>query len=454
MKSLPRPNAWSDGLPDAAPPDDMAIYQLPTGTYGGRAAFAVKGGSFRDKRLFAATPILVMHPKGDLVIDAGFGSHVDEHVATLPLYQRPSPTKTQTVREQLDASGYDRNRLAGVLLTHSHWDHVGGLEDLDVPIWITPAEEGYANSSKNRDRVYRIVAPGHQIREYAFPGPSYLGFPSSFDVFRDGSVVIVPAGGHTPGSVIIFVTLPSRQRYAFIGDLTWQLDGIDRRVERPWLLRKLADTDPEQVRQSLLRVIALAGLMQVVPAHDPNAYKGIPRLPVRFAGPSDSAPGRRLTSPPSVVTNGVNEPAMSGDSARIVSNSDSERYRRGVEAYASQFHMRPEDVPGWFAKTVGSRFGEESIQSAANAWTDNELSLRDRSFIVIAALIAQGDLEGQLRMHTRWALDHGATPAQLDALATLLAIYSGFARASHGLVIIRDELAKLAVAGNNRASTT
>jgi alkylhydroperoxidase/carboxymuconolactone decarboxylase family protein YurZ len=115
-----------------------------------------------------------------------------------------------------------------------------------------------------------------------------------------------------------------------------------------------------------------------------------------------------------------------------------------VEAYASQFHISPEQVPTWFADTVGSRFGEEAIQSAANSWTDDELSLRDRSLIVIAALIAQGDLEAQLRMHTRWALDHGSTASELEALATLLAIYTGFARASHGLTIIRDELAKQA----------
>jgi len=101
-----------------------------------------------------------------------------------------------------------------------------------------------------------------------------------------------------------------------------------------------------------------------------------------------------------------------------------------------------EEVPGWFGDAVGGRFGEEAIQSAANAWTDDELSLRDRSLIVIAALIAQGDLEAQLRMHTRWALDHGSAPAELEALATLLAIYTGFARASRGLMIMRDELAK------------
>jgi alkylhydroperoxidase/carboxymuconolactone decarboxylase family protein YurZ len=122
---------------------------------------------------------------------------------------------------------------------------------------------------------------------------------------------------------------------------------------------------------------------------------------------------------------------------------DAARYQRGLEAYASQFHIPPGQVPAWFADTVGGRFGEEAIQSAANAWTDDELSLRDRSLIVIAALIAQGDLEAQLRMHTRWALDHGATPGELEALATLLAIYTGFARASHGLMIMRDALSKL-----------
>ncbi len=91
--------------------------------------------------------------------------------------------------------------------------------------------------------------------------------------------------------MVIFVTVPSGQRYAFIGDLTWQLDGIRRRAERPWLMRKLADSDPGQVRQGLLRVIALAGLMQIVPAHDRDAYDGIAQLPARLApaAPSGAA---------------------------------------------------------------------------------------------------------------------------------------------------------------------
>jgi N-acyl homoserine lactone hydrolase len=224
------PPAWAGSLPQAAPPPEMAVYQLPTGTYETRAAFAVRGGSFRDTRHFAATAILVRHPKGGLLIDAGFGSGIAAHLAALPRIQRAPHQAAETVSEQLDANGYDRGRLLGVLVTHVHWDHVSGLDELPVPIWMNSGERQYA-AEESGGKVFRTVSAGHEIHEYAFCGPPYLGFPSSFDVHGDGSTVIALAGGHT------------------------------------------------QLRQALLRVIALADLMQVVPAHDRNAYDGIPRLP-------------------------------------------------------------------------------------------------------------------------------------------------------------------------------
>jgi 4-carboxymuconolactone decarboxylase len=120
-----------------------------------------------------------------------------------------------------------------------------------------------------------------------------------------------------------------------------------------------------------------------------------------------------------------------------------DRYELGLDAYASQFHVPREQVRGFFLERVGERFADEAIRSAAHAWTDEVLSLRDRSLLVLAALVAQGGLEGQLRSHARWAIDHGSSREELEEMATLLAIYTGFAKASTALIVIRDELDQL-----------
>jgi glyoxylase-like metal-dependent hydrolase (beta-lactamase superfamily II) len=101
-------------------------------------------------------------------------------------------------------------------------------------------------------------------------------------VYGDGSIIVVPAPGHTPGSVIIFVTLYDGARYALVGDLVWQLEGITLREERPWLIRQFADSDAAGTRQNLLRMIAIKEPLPeliIVPAHDIRAFAEMPTLP-------------------------------------------------------------------------------------------------------------------------------------------------------------------------------
>jgi glyoxylase-like metal-dependent hydrolase (beta-lactamase superfamily II) len=100
-------------------------------------------------------------------------------------------------------------------------------------------------------------------------------------VYGDGSIIVAPAPGHTPGSVIIFVTLYNGTRYALVGDLVWQLEGITLREERSWLIRQFADSDAVGTRQNLLRMIAIKRLPEliIVPAHDMRAFAEMPTLP-------------------------------------------------------------------------------------------------------------------------------------------------------------------------------
>ena len=124
----------------------------------------------------------------------------------------------------------------------------------------------------------------------------------------------------------------------------------------------------------------------------------------------------------------------------------SDRYERGLDAYASQFGIPREEVPGWFAERFGERFGEEAINTAGGAWPDDCLSLRDRSLIVLASMITQGGLDARIRGHVRWAIEHGSNREELEAMVTLLAVYAGFPRASAGMEVVRDELARMEAA--------
>lgn len=120
-----------------------------------------------------------------------------------------------------------------------------------------------------------------------------------------------------------------------------------------------------------------------------------------------------------------------------------ERYEEGLSAYASQFGIPREQVSDYLAERFGERFAREAINAAGGAWTDDCLSLRDRSLIVVAGLIAQGGVEDRLRGHVRWAVEHGSNRDELEALTTLLAVYVGFPRASAGMEIVRQELDRI-----------
>jgi len=280
---LPKPDPYAGPIPSATPPKGMAVFALMSGVNHRVAAFGYRGGSFFDRRDFSMAGTLVKHPKGDLLIDTGFGRNIDQQFRTLPFMFRTITFYSlwQPVVDQLKAAGYDLKSLHAILLTHSHWDHVSGVPDFPgIPVWVTGQEHEFIRQSGPMD--FCKLFTGIRYEEYGFEAGPYLGFPRSHDVYGDGSIVVVPAFGHTPGSVIIFVALPTGERYAFVGDLVYQLEGITLREERAWFVRRMgADVDAEGNRENLLRMIALKQRLPeliIVPAHDMRAFAVMPTL--------------------------------------------------------------------------------------------------------------------------------------------------------------------------------
>lgn len=279
--SIEEPAPLQDTLPPAHAPAGMKLYQIPTGVNHRSAAFAYQGGSYFDKREFSMSATLIHHPQGDLLIDAGLGSRARAHFKSMPLYfQMTTDFDPQTpASKQLILNGYSRDSLKAIMLTHAHWDHVSGIEDFkNTPILVSPGELEFIHSH-NMLSALAASFKNARYQSYTFEKKTYLGFAESYDYYGDGSVVLASAPGHTPGSVIIFVNLPDGKRYAFIGDLAWQTEGIDLLREKPRLQSMLGDSDRGAVRTNLKKMYAIRKKypeIQIVPAHDARAFSSIP----------------------------------------------------------------------------------------------------------------------------------------------------------------------------------
>lgn len=262
------------------PPAGMRVGVLHAGRMDSKGLFAYRGGGF-DDRVFGMDVVVVEHPNGTLLFDAGFGRKVEEHAQTIPWLMRVTSKMTAEtpVVDQLAGASLSVDKLSGVVLTHAHWDHVSGLDDLrGVPVWVPQEELDFIRSGHPAARLAAQLGDLN-YKVYGFEGGPYWGFPKSHDVFGDGSVVLVPAGGHTPGSIIAFIHAPDGHSYALIGDLAWQHEGVDIPAERPWMSRMLVDDDAAGVRAALVRLHLLKRAMPdltIVPAHDRRVMNTLP----------------------------------------------------------------------------------------------------------------------------------------------------------------------------------
>jgi glyoxylase-like metal-dependent hydrolase (beta-lactamase superfamily II) len=235
-----------------------------------------------------AGSMLIKHPAGDLLIDTGSSSHYDQEISVYPF---ATWFKLKALAGQLQPKvplpdllrrfGEDPGKLRWAILSHVHLDHAGGLMDLPyVPVLLTREELQFAADPSVQAMGYVIGAHTQKFPPAAAPTLRfdplpYETFEESADLYKDGSVVVVPLRGHTPGSVGIFVNLSPARRLFYVGDAVDDERGFEERVGKSLILRD-SDNDmalANQIVGSLAELHQKVPALAIIPAHGRSAYK-------------------------------------------------------------------------------------------------------------------------------------------------------------------------------------
>src|SRR5262245_9546519 len=197
-----------------------------------------------------------------ILIDAGGRSGINGGVTGTRFLISPQ----QDLVPELGRLGLRSDAFDRVLMTHVHGDHVGGLAAFEARrIWVARSE--WEPVARFPGRLMRpLVAPvqrGFTPRLFDFDGPPMLGFPASWPVTADGSIVALPTPGHSPGHTSYLVRRKEGD-VLLAGDVTYDLPALEAGRFQGFI------ADAGVQRQTLARVLALVRSgVAYLPSHDP-----------------------------------------------------------------------------------------------------------------------------------------------------------------------------------------
>jgi N-acyl homoserine lactone hydrolase len=231
--------------------------------------------------------LLVSGPGGTWLIEGGMALDVPHQIDEVGgmtgffLHRASADTvRVSTPEQGVRDAGVELTDLTGLLPTHGHWDHLGGLLSLpDIPIWMPQAEidEAKLGAEGGRSGVTpndaRAVLP--RARALTFEGGPLWAWDRSHDLMGDGSVLVVPMPGHSPGSVGVRVALPDGREAFLVGDAVWLREGYERREPKSWIVGSIVDADKDATATQVALLWALHQAepdIAILPAHDRRSW--------------------------------------------------------------------------------------------------------------------------------------------------------------------------------------
>jgi N-acyl homoserine lactone hydrolase len=220
---------------------------------------------------FSDNCYLIKHAKGWMLWDTG----MSDAIAKMPDGMKAAGglltlRVTRTLASQLNELGIAPTDITRLAISHFHPDHCGNA-NLFTAATLYIQEPEYEAAFGPEPAKFNF-APALYDKLRANPIVKLSG---DYDVFGDGSVVILSTPGHTPGHQSLLVRLPRTGAVVLSGDLV--------HFEENWINRRVParNFDREQSVRSMEKIAAILSQdnAELWINHDKAQSARIPRAP-------------------------------------------------------------------------------------------------------------------------------------------------------------------------------
>lgn len=221
---------------------------------------------------------LITHPRGNVVIDGGTAvecaSDPRGHWGNAVDVYWPVLQEQQGCLSQLRQLGVEEDSIRFVLQSHLHLDHTGAVGRLPNATYVVQrAEYQYAFAPD------WFAALGYIRKDFDRPGLKWQFLEGEtsdyYDLYGDGSIVLIWTPGHAPGHQSFLITLPRSGRVLLTVDAAYTMDHWEEKALPGFL------TSAVEAARSVRKLRALADKTDalVVTGHDPDAWPRFKHAP-------------------------------------------------------------------------------------------------------------------------------------------------------------------------------
>ncbi|MGB5558514.1 MAG: N-acyl homoserine lactonase family protein [Paracoccaceae bacterium] len=155
----------------------------------------------------------------------------------LPRIFRFNLNEIDRIDHVLANAGVAASDIRTAVISHLHFDHVGGIAQLPQADLLVSGREWAILSEPHPEHEWilreHIEIPFAKWRQISFAptdDPLFEGFDGIHDVAGDSSMILLPTPGHTRGSMSMLIRQDDWDPILLVGDLTYEAAPLEQNI--------------------------------------------------------------------------------------------------------------------------------------------------------------------------------------------------------------------------------